>query len=60
MSLLGRNVTQSAVQMHAVVPGDKFQHPLPCVVDVDEARRRITGAVLASAEPGFDVGVIVR
>ena len=48
------------MQMLAVVPGDECQHPLPRQVDVLESMRRVAWRVLACAEPGFDMGVVVR
>lgn len=48
------------MQMHTVIPSDEFKYPLPCLFDVFEALRRIARAVLASAEPSLDMGVIVR
>src|SRR5450830_244935 len=48
------------MQMLAVVPGDECQHPLPRQVDVLESMRRVAWRVLAGAEPGFDMGIVVR
>ena len=59
VALFRRHEEQAAMQMLAVVPGDEFQHPLPRQVDVLEAVRRVARRVLASAEPGFDMGVVV-
>lgn len=48
------------MQMLAVVPRDKFQHPLPRQFDIFESIRRIAWCVFASSELGFDMGVVVR
>lgn len=48
------------MQMLTVVPGDEFQPPLPRQVDVFESIRRVAWRIFASAEPGLDMGVVVR
>ena len=45
------------MQMLAVVPSDEFRHPVPRQFDVLESIRWATWRVLASAEPGFDMGL---
>lgn len=48
------------MQMHAVVPSDEFEHPLPRQFNACKALRRMTRTVLAGSEPGFNMRVIIR